>query len=161
MLSYADRLQAMRETKIRHTLQKREQNGYTDLDDFGTVPITPEYEVEPWYNSSNGSFRWYVREFLPCDRRASPLCRPYGNAVRQMAGYAGQLSLRFDTLATCPIMENGICSGVVVESANGCELFEALIVIDATGDASVMHRAGVPTVEGHNYHPHLYGRGCR
>ena len=31
MLSYADRLAAMRETKIRHTLEKRTQNGYTDL----------------------------------------------------------------------------------------------------------------------------------
>lgn len=59
MLSYADRLQAMRETKIRHTLEKRVQNGYTDLDDFGTVPVTAEYSVEPWYNSSNGSFYGY------------------------------------------------------------------------------------------------------
>ncbi|MBO5059518.1 MAG: formate acetyltransferase [Clostridia bacterium] len=59
MLTYADRLKSMRDTKIRHTLAKREQNGYTDLDDFGTVPITPEYEVEPWYNSSNGSFYGY------------------------------------------------------------------------------------------------------
>ncbi len=56
MLSYEDRLKSMRETKIRHTIEKREQNGYTDLDDFGTVPISKEYEVEPWYNSSNGSF---------------------------------------------------------------------------------------------------------
>jgi len=59
MLSYADRLKAMRDTKIRHTLEKRVQNGYTDLDDFGTVPITPDYEVKPWYNSSNGSFYGY------------------------------------------------------------------------------------------------------
>lgn len=56
MYSYAERLKEMRDTKIRHTLEKREQNGYTDLDDFGTVPISPDYEVEPWYNSSNGSF---------------------------------------------------------------------------------------------------------
>lgn len=59
MLTYADRLRAMRDTKIRHTLEKRTQNGYTDLDDFGTVPITPDYEVTPWYNSSNGSFYGY------------------------------------------------------------------------------------------------------
>ena len=49
----------MRETKIRHTLEKKKQNGYTDLDDFGTVPISEGYEVEPWYNSSNGSFYGY------------------------------------------------------------------------------------------------------
>ena len=59
MYSYAERLKEMRDTKIRHTLEKREQNGYTDLDDFGTVPISADYEVEPWYNSSNGSFYGY------------------------------------------------------------------------------------------------------
>ncbi len=56
MLTYIDRLKAMRETKIQHTLAKKEQNGYTDLDDFGTVPLPENYCVEPWYNSSNGSF---------------------------------------------------------------------------------------------------------
>ncbi len=59
MLSYEDRLKSMRETKIRHTLEKRDQNGYTDLDDFGTVPISEGYWVEPWYNSTNGSFYGY------------------------------------------------------------------------------------------------------
>ena len=56
MLSYADRLAEMRRTKIAHTLAKRAQNGYTDLDDFGTVPLPEGYYVEPWYNSENGSF---------------------------------------------------------------------------------------------------------
>ena len=59
MYSYAERLKSMRETKIRHTLEKRKQNGYTDLDDFGTVAVSEDYEVEPWYNSSNGSFYGY------------------------------------------------------------------------------------------------------
>lgn len=59
MYSYTERLKAMRETKIRHTLEKRKQNGFTDLDDFGTVPISEGYSVEPWYNSSNGSFYGY------------------------------------------------------------------------------------------------------
>ena len=49
----------MRDTKVAHTLAKREQNGYTDLDDFGTVPISEGYWVEPWYNSTNGSFYGY------------------------------------------------------------------------------------------------------
>ncbi len=59
MYSYENRLKSMRDTKIRHTLEKKAQNGYTDLDDFGTVPISENYEVEPWYNSSNGSFYGY------------------------------------------------------------------------------------------------------
>ena len=56
MYSYAERLAAMREKKIAHTLAKRSQNGYTDLDDFGTVPISKGYKMIPWYNSENGSF---------------------------------------------------------------------------------------------------------
>lgn len=56
MLSYEDRLKLLRETKIRHTLEKRKQNGYVDMDDYGTVPIPEGYHVDPWYNSSNGSF---------------------------------------------------------------------------------------------------------
>ncbi len=59
MYSYAERLAAMRATKIRHTLEKKKQNGHTDLDDFGTVPISEGYCVEPWYNSTNGSFYGY------------------------------------------------------------------------------------------------------
>ena len=45
-------------------------------------------------------------------------------------------------------MENNICKGLIVESVNGREFFGAKMVIDATGDALVMHRAGVPTVLG-------------
>lgn len=59
MYSYDERLREMRSTKIRHTLEKKIQNGYTDLDDFGTVPISEGYCVEPWYNSENGSFYGY------------------------------------------------------------------------------------------------------
>lgn len=61
------------------------------------------------------------------------------------------VKLRFDTLATYPVMNDKICEGVIVESASGRERFNAKIVIDATGDASVMHRAGVPTILGENY----------
>lgn len=56
MLTYKERIDAMRRTKIEHTLAKKAQNGFTDLDDFGTVPLPENYYVEPWYNSENGSF---------------------------------------------------------------------------------------------------------
>jgi pyruvate-formate lyase len=59
MLSLDDRIKSMRETKIRHTLEKKEQNGYTNLDDFGTVPLPEGYEVIPLYTSENGSFYGY------------------------------------------------------------------------------------------------------
>ncbi len=59
MLTYDDRLKLMRETKIKHTFEKRTQNGYTDVDDYGTVPITDGYDVEPWYNAMDGRFFGY------------------------------------------------------------------------------------------------------
>ena len=59
MLTYQDRIALIRNKKIEDTLKKRDQNGYTDLDDFGTVPLPAGYKVEPWYNSENGSFYGY------------------------------------------------------------------------------------------------------
>lgn len=85
MLTYTDRLKSMRDTKIRHTLEKRTQNGCTDLDDFGTVPISENYEVKPWYNSSNGSFYGF-------DGMAENFCRvigahePYVDPMEMLCG---------------------------------------------------------------------------
>lgn len=85
MLSYADRLAAMRRTKIEHTFAKKEQDGYTDIDDFGTVPLPPDYQVEPWYNSSNGSFYGY-------DGMCENFCRvmaahePYVDPMEMLCG---------------------------------------------------------------------------
>ncbi len=85
MLSYDDRLKLLRETKIRHTLQKRKQNGYTDLDDFGTVPLPEGYRVTPFYNSENGSFYGY-------EGMAENFCRvlsahpPYVDPLEMLCG---------------------------------------------------------------------------
>jgi len=61
------------------------------------------------------------------------------------------VELLFDTLATYPDMTENHCNGVIVENLNGREYYSAKVVIDATGTATIMHRAGVPTVEGKNY----------
>lgn len=85
MLSYADRLKSMHDTKIRHTLEKRIQNGCTDLDDFGTVPLPENYEVLPYYNSENGSF-------YGCAAMAENFCRlldahePYVDPMEMLCG---------------------------------------------------------------------------
>ena len=85
MITLNDRLKSMRETKIRHTMQKKKQNGYTDLDDFGTVPISEGYSVEPWFNSSNGSFYGY-------DGMSENFCRvidahePYVDPMEMLCG---------------------------------------------------------------------------
>jgi len=57
----------------------------------------------------------------------------------------------FDSLAVFPVMEDKTCKGVMVESKAGKEFYPAKAVIDATGDAEIADRAGIPTVVGTNY----------
>ena len=54
MLTYEDRLKLLHDKKVEHTFKKREQQGYTDADDYGTVPIPDDYHWEPVAYSENG-----------------------------------------------------------------------------------------------------------
>ena len=65
------------------------------------------------------------------------------------------VDLLFDTVITAPVMDGNICKGLVVENKTGCEFYGAKMVIDTTGDADVLYRAGVPTIQGQNYHTYL------
>ena len=62
-----------------------------------------------------------------------------------------RVKIRLDSLATFPVMDHNHCTGLVVESQEGREYYAAKVVIDATGDASIIYRAGMPTVIGDNY----------
>lgn len=59
--------------------------------------------------------------------------------------------LLFDAHVTRPLMEGKHCRGLLIETAAGCEAVTCRAVVDATGDASVMERAGVPCLAGENY----------
>lgn len=64
---------------------------------------------------------------------------------------SNNVKILFDTYVTYPVMDKKICRGVICENADGRVFFSAKTVIDASGDASLMHRAGVPCIEGKNY----------
>lgn len=57
----------------------------------------------------------------------------------------------FDSHAVMPVMEGKVCKGVLVESKGGKEFYPAKAVVDATGDAEICDKAGIPTVVGTNY----------
>ncbi len=61
------------------------------------------------------------------------------------------VELLYDSRMTYPQMDGNVVTGVIVENVGGREFYPAKVVIDATGDATVMHRAGVPTVVGDNF----------
>lgn len=58
--------------------------------------------------------------------------------------------IRFDTYAVFPVMNGNLCRGIIAETVSGKEFYPAKMVIDATGDATICHRAGMPTIDGEN-----------
>lgn len=53
--SYADRIQALRETKLHQTREKL-KNGFMDHDDHGIVPVPPGFTWKPVANHPNGQY---------------------------------------------------------------------------------------------------------
>lgn len=61
------------------------------------------------------------------------------------------VDLLFDTLFCKPVVQNGWCSGVIVENKAGRLGYRGKVIIDATGDSDVFFRAGGPCVETDNW----------
>lgn len=61
------------------------------------------------------------------------------------------IDILFDTCAVKPVMEKNKCIGIIVQNKTGRSAHMAKVVIDATGDADILARAGVPCVNGKNY----------
>lgn len=61
------------------------------------------------------------------------------------------VELRLDIQAVTPVVEAGRVTGVVTESKSGRECYPARVVIDATGDADLFERAGLPCTLGENF----------
>lgn len=63
-----------------------------------------------------------------------------------------EVDLLYDTVVSEPVMDGGHCRGLIVENKSGREYYEGKIIVDTTGDADVLYRAGVPTRRGGNYY---------
>ncbi len=61
------------------------------------------------------------------------------------------VEIMYDTVITDTVMDGSVCRGIITENKSGKSFYGAKIIIDATGDADVLFRAGVPCVEGKNY----------
>ena len=65
--------------------------------------------------------------------------------------FENNIDICYDTIVTDVLMNGNVCSGVIVENKSGKSYYQAKIIIDATGDADVLYKAGVPCVQGENY----------
>ena len=65
------------------------------------------------------------------------------------------VDLCFDTVVDTPVTRNNngsvVCDGLVVTNKSGRSYYAARQIIDVTGDADILARAGVPTVTRGNY----------
>lgn len=61
------------------------------------------------------------------------------------------VDIKFDIIASMPVMEDDRCLGVITESKSFRVFHPAKVLIDATGDADIVHRAGLPTRDGSTY----------
>ena len=141
--------------------------------------------VNFWVPSCNGRGRMIVRgmaeEFLNLTRRYGfdqyPECwakdEPDAPTTERLHGWfsggffalallealtqAG-VKVMYDALVSTPVMDGGHCRGLIVDGKSGRGFYEAGVVVDATGDADILKRAGVPTVDGANYFT-CYGEG--
>lgn len=65
------------------------------------------------------------------------------------------VELLFDAVVSSAVMQGKHCDGIIIESKSGREFCGASMFIDATGDSDLLYRAGVPTVQGGNYHTYV------
>jgi hypothetical protein len=70
-------------------------------------------------------------------------------ALDHLVGGSG-VDLLFDTVFCSPVMEERCCRAVIVENKSGRQAYLCRAVVDATGDADVLARAGAPCAEQDN-----------
>ena len=61
------------------------------------------------------------------------------------------IDVLFDSVFCRPVMKDGACEGVAVETKGGRLGFEGRMVVDTTGDAEVLDKAGARCVNGDNW----------
>ena len=67
----------------------------------------------------------------------------YALALEELLERSG-VAILYDTLAVTPIMQGRRCKAVIVENKSGRRAYACGAVVDATGDAEVFSRIGVP-----------------
>lgn len=101
------------------------------------------------WTSTNDSWKYdYPEKKGRLDGKYSPAL--FSLALVEYMRQAG-VEMFIDTLFSGVDIENGHIKGIIIDSKSGREYIKAKMFVDATGDADLLYRAGVPTVNGGNY----------
>lgn len=115
-------------------------------EEFLRLSIKDGYDTIPdeWKNGEpgEGAKTRYLTKYSPSI---------FSLELTELLGKEG-VDLLYDTVVSEPVMDGGHCRGLIVENKSGREYYEGKIIVDTTGDADVLYRAGVPTRQGGNYY---------
>lgn len=82
-----------------------------------------------------------VKIASPCDPEIMKML------LTRLCAEAG-VQILFETVVSAPLMEDGVVTGVVIESKSGRQFISSKVVIDCSADADVAARAGASSVMG-------------
>ncbi|WP_066270734.1 FAD-dependent oxidoreductase [Hydrogenophaga palleronii] len=82
-----------------------------------------------------------VKIASPCDPEIMKML------LTRLCAEAG-VQILFETVVSAPLMDNGVVTGVVIESKSGRQFISGKVVIDCSADADVAARAGASSVMG-------------
>lgn len=114
----------------------------------------------------NLSFR-YGFDTLPPDWKngepAAPtnarLCSWYSSGIFALtlleALKEAGVRILYDAQVSAPVMDGTHCKGLIVDGKSGHQYYAGGVIVDATGDADILLKAGVPTVDGYNYYTYI------
>jgi hypothetical protein len=105
---------------------------------YGGGNLPPEWEGRPAYAETK---RRYQTEFN---------APAFVLALDRMIDETG-VDLLLDTIFCVPVIEEGRCQAIIVENKSGRQAYLGRAVVDATGDADVLARAGAPCVVQDNF----------
>lgn len=111
------------------------KDGFNDLDDV--------------WNEDNPGEKAKQRY---CTRYSAPI---FAMSLTELLTDSG-VEILFDTIVIDVVMNGKRVTGVVVENKSGLAYYPAKMIIDTTGDADVLQRAGLPCKKGKNYNTY-YG----
>ena len=65
------------------------------------------------------------------------------------------VTVLYDALVSVPVMKGRHCEGIIIDGKSGRQFYRGKMIVDATGDADVLLRAGAPTKDGSDYFTYI------
>ncbi|MBD3351263.1 MAG: FAD-dependent oxidoreductase [Candidatus Lokiarchaeota archaeon] len=126
-------------------------DGYGTQVTFGIAEELLNASIKNDYNTLSDEWRYKRADSSTSSRFQTDFCPSAFTLTLDELVEKENIIVYFDTLFCQPIIENKKCKGVIIEDKDGTKCIFSKYVIDTTGDADCIFRAGSPCSLGKNY----------